>query len=96
MSSPKWSVDLFFHVRADLRPAQPLGRFCGPLSSGRIRLPLPEQIDLNSSFRRARVGADGGAEIVYISNESLLVILVVGLVAGWLAGKIVRGSGFGL
>ena len=66
------------------------------LSSGRIRLPLPEQIDLNSSFRRARVGADGGAEIVYISNESLLVILVVGLVAGWLAGKIVRGSGFGL
>ena len=66
------------------------------LSSGRIRLPLPEQIDLNSSFRRARVGAGGGAEIVYISNESLLVILVVGLVAGWLAGKIVRGSGFGL
>ena len=30
-----------------------------------------------------------------ISNESLLVILVVGLVAGWLAGKIVRGAGFG-
>jgi uncharacterized membrane protein YeaQ/YmgE (transglycosylase-associated protein family) len=29
-------------------------------------------------------------------NESLLVILVVGLVAGWLAGKIVRGAGFGL
>jgi uncharacterized membrane protein YeaQ/YmgE (transglycosylase-associated protein family) len=25
-----------------------------------------------------------------------LVILVVGLVAGWLAGKIVRGAGFGL
>jgi uncharacterized membrane protein YeaQ/YmgE (transglycosylase-associated protein family) len=34
--------------------------------------------------------------IVHISNESLLVILVVGLVAGWLAGKIVRGAGFGL
>jgi uncharacterized membrane protein YeaQ/YmgE (transglycosylase-associated protein family) len=33
---------------------------------------------------------------VHISNESLLVILVVGLVAGWLAGKIVRGAGFGL
>ncbi len=30
------------------------------------------------------------------SNESLLVILLVGLVAGWLAGKIVRGAGFGL
>jgi uncharacterized membrane protein YeaQ/YmgE (transglycosylase-associated protein family) len=33
---------------------------------------------------------------MYISNESLLVILFVGLVAGWLAGKIVRGSGFGV
>jgi uncharacterized membrane protein YeaQ/YmgE (transglycosylase-associated protein family) len=33
---------------------------------------------------------------VHISNESLLVILVVGLVAGWLAGKIVQGAGFGL
>jgi len=31
-----------------------------------------------------------------LSTESLLVILLVGIVAGWLAGKIVRGSGFGL
>jgi uncharacterized membrane protein YeaQ/YmgE (transglycosylase-associated protein family) len=31
-----------------------------------------------------------------ISGESLLVILVVGLVAGWLAGQIVQGTGFGL
>jgi uncharacterized membrane protein YeaQ/YmgE (transglycosylase-associated protein family) len=33
---------------------------------------------------------------MYLSNESLLVILFVGLVAGWLAGKVVRGAGFGL
>jgi uncharacterized membrane protein YeaQ/YmgE (transglycosylase-associated protein family) len=33
---------------------------------------------------------------MYLSNESLLVILFVGLVAGWLAGKVVRGSGFGI
>ena len=33
---------------------------------------------------------------MYLSNESLLVILFVGLIAGWLAGKIVRGAGFGL
>ena len=33
---------------------------------------------------------------MYISNESILVILFVGLVAGWLAGKIVRGTGFGI
>ncbi len=31
-----------------------------------------------------------------MSTESILVILFVGIVAGWLAGKIVRGSGFGL
>jgi len=31
-----------------------------------------------------------------LSTESILVILVVGIIAGWLAGKIVRGAGFGL
>jgi uncharacterized membrane protein YeaQ/YmgE (transglycosylase-associated protein family) len=31
-----------------------------------------------------------------LSNESLLVILFVGVIAGWLAGKIVDGGGFGL
>ena len=33
---------------------------------------------------------------MYISNQGLLVILFVGLIAGWLAGKIMRGSGFGI
>ena len=31
-----------------------------------------------------------------MSNESLLVILLVGLVAGWLAGQIMQGGGFGI
>ena len=31
-----------------------------------------------------------------MSNESLLVFLIVGVVAGWIAGKIVIGSGLGL
>jgi uncharacterized membrane protein YeaQ/YmgE (transglycosylase-associated protein family) len=31
-----------------------------------------------------------------LSNESLLVIILVGLIAGWLAGQVMRGSGFGL
>ena len=31
-----------------------------------------------------------------LSNEGILVILFVGLIAGWLAGKIVRGTGFGI
>ena len=33
---------------------------------------------------------------MYISNQGLLVILFVGLIAGWLAGKVVRGTGFGI
>jgi uncharacterized membrane protein YeaQ/YmgE (transglycosylase-associated protein family) len=33
---------------------------------------------------------------MHLSGESLLVILLVGLVAGWLGGQIVRGTGFGL
>jgi uncharacterized membrane protein YeaQ/YmgE (transglycosylase-associated protein family) len=31
-----------------------------------------------------------------ISGEALLVILAVGIAAGWLAGQIVRGTGLGL
>lgn len=31
-----------------------------------------------------------------LSNESLLIIVFVGIVAGFLAGKIVDGGGFGL
>ena len=33
---------------------------------------------------------------MYLSGESILIILVVGLIAGWLAGKIVQGTGYGL
>ena len=31
-----------------------------------------------------------------MSGQELLIILLVGLVAGWLAGQIVQGTGFGL
>src|ERR1700688_1142272 len=33
---------------------------------------------------------------MHMSGEGLLIILVVGLVAGWLAGQIVQGTGFGI
>ena len=33
---------------------------------------------------------------MYLSNQSLLVIIVVGIVAGWLAGRVMEGGGFGL
>ena len=31
-----------------------------------------------------------------LGTNSLIVILIVGLIAGWLAGKIMGGGGFGL
>ncbi len=31
-----------------------------------------------------------------MSVETLAIILAVGIIAGWLAGQLVRGSGFGL
>jgi uncharacterized membrane protein YeaQ/YmgE (transglycosylase-associated protein family) len=33
---------------------------------------------------------------VNLSNQSLFIIILVDVVAGWLAGKITRGSGYGL
>ena len=33
---------------------------------------------------------------MHISGESLVIILAVGLIAGWLAGQIVQGTGFGV
>jgi uncharacterized membrane protein YeaQ/YmgE (transglycosylase-associated protein family) len=35
-------------------------------------------------------------QAMYLSNQSLLVILVVGIIAGWLAGRVMEGGGFGL
>jgi uncharacterized membrane protein YeaQ/YmgE (transglycosylase-associated protein family) len=31
-----------------------------------------------------------------LSGESLIVIIVVGIIAGWLAGQVMQGTGFGL
>jgi uncharacterized membrane protein YeaQ/YmgE (transglycosylase-associated protein family) len=33
---------------------------------------------------------------MHMSGESLLIVLLVGVAAGWLAGQIMRGTGFGL
>lgn len=33
---------------------------------------------------------------MHLSNQSLLIILFVGIVAGWLAGRVMEGGGFGL
>jgi uncharacterized membrane protein YeaQ/YmgE (transglycosylase-associated protein family) len=47
------------------------------------------------SWHSAWLSDDQDANM-YISGESLLVILVVGVAAGWLAGQIVQGTGLGL
>lgn len=33
---------------------------------------------------------------MHLSNQSLIVIIIVGIIAGWLAGLVMRGGGFGL
>jgi uncharacterized membrane protein YeaQ/YmgE (transglycosylase-associated protein family) len=33
---------------------------------------------------------------MHLSNESLLAIILVGIIAGWLAGRVMEGGGFGL
>jgi uncharacterized membrane protein YeaQ/YmgE (transglycosylase-associated protein family) len=33
---------------------------------------------------------------LHLSDERMIVILLVGVAAGWLIGKVVRGNGFGL
>src|SRR5580692_2371678 len=41
-------------------------------------------------------GATKGRWTMNMSGESILIILLVGIIAGWLAGQIVQGTGFGL
>jgi uncharacterized membrane protein YeaQ/YmgE (transglycosylase-associated protein family) len=33
---------------------------------------------------------------MHLSNEGLLIIILVGIVAGWLAGQVMQGTGFGI
>jgi uncharacterized membrane protein YeaQ/YmgE (transglycosylase-associated protein family) len=47
----------------------------------------------SSSINRDAIRGDN---VMHLSNQSLLVIIVVGIVAGWLAGRVMEGGGFGL
>jgi uncharacterized membrane protein YeaQ/YmgE (transglycosylase-associated protein family) len=49
-------------------------------------------------FSSMRIGSDPlmGSKNMHLTNQSLLVIIVVGIVAGWLAGRVMDGGGFGL
>jgi uncharacterized membrane protein YeaQ/YmgE (transglycosylase-associated protein family) len=51
----------------------------------------------NYSHRRALASDPlAGGQIMHLSNQSVLVIIIVGIVAGWLAGRVMEGGGFGL
>ena len=45
---------------------------------------------------RVHVGTLWAWEDVVVGVESIIIMLIVGAIAGWLAGQIVRGFGFGL
>jgi uncharacterized membrane protein YeaQ/YmgE (transglycosylase-associated protein family) len=50
----------------------------------------------NRSDRRSPSGAcrDQGEDIMTL--EALIILIIIGAIAGWLAGQIVKGVGFGL
>ena len=48
-----------------------------------------------SALLHSECGANNDGGLI-MSATTLLVILLVGLIAGWLAGQIVKGTGFGL
>jgi uncharacterized membrane protein YeaQ/YmgE (transglycosylase-associated protein family) len=51
----------------------------------------------NYYHRSALAGiASVGGKVMHLSNQSLLIIVIVGIVAGWLAGRVMEGGGFGL
>src|ERR1700674_1315747 len=86
----------FFSAANDGRTAIRSGQFC---TDGRSPAAIGWNPDLVHAVRRVRAGDSQGIREPregVMSGESLLIILVVGLIAGWLAGQIVQGTGFGL
>jgi uncharacterized membrane protein YeaQ/YmgE (transglycosylase-associated protein family) len=49
-----------------------------------------------SKQRRAWARRRGNRGGIVMSGQALLIILLIGLIAGWLAGQIVQGTGFGI
>src|SRR6185312_14037884 len=67
------------------------------LARGQVEPMVPNSIvRLGLAFGALVVRCNERGGAMHISDQGILVILLVGLVAGWLAGKIVEGGGFGL
>jgi uncharacterized membrane protein YeaQ/YmgE (transglycosylase-associated protein family) len=69
---------------------------------GRVRLTCRQRpnilsrCDAKQRHGAAPSTASRGGIVIMFATNSLIVILVVGLVAGWLAGQIMRGAGYGI
>jgi uncharacterized membrane protein YeaQ/YmgE (transglycosylase-associated protein family) len=73
-------------------------RLCRELGSALLVVQLepfntPTHFNSEISALRPR---NGWESHMHLSNQSLLVIILVGIVAGWLAGRVMEGGGFGL
>src|SRR5437879_7684393 len=83
--------DILIDQQQEIRP---------PLTGRALALRMPATSSWRNGGARSASGWDRTArrswERISMSNESLLVILLVGLIAGWLAGHFVRGTGYGL
>jgi uncharacterized membrane protein YeaQ/YmgE (transglycosylase-associated protein family) len=51
-----------------------------------------------NNYHRCALPSDplAGGKIMHLSSQGLLVIIIVGIIAGWLAGRVIEGGGFGL
>jgi uncharacterized membrane protein YeaQ/YmgE (transglycosylase-associated protein family) len=68
-----------------------------PAEPGPRKLESSRRENMDRFERSAQDGTHQQGEFsMQMSGQGLIVILFVGLVAGWLAGKIVRGTGFGI
>jgi uncharacterized membrane protein YeaQ/YmgE (transglycosylase-associated protein family) len=60
------------------------------------RSPAVWGIMVGAAANAASLGREGGRGMVPVTPEALIVLIIVGLIAGWLAGLITQGSGFGV
>src|ERR1700722_14070303 len=101
-----WQDASWRNVRRSLRRSSP-GRSISIASSGKLGRSGTSKAGPGNWSRHVRqlcIGSnsarrDGACRVrgeFPMRGEGLLVTLFVGLVAGWLAGKVVRGTGFGI
>jgi uncharacterized membrane protein YeaQ/YmgE (transglycosylase-associated protein family) len=48
------------------------------------------------AYTQGGILSSRGGRIIVVGIDSIIVTLIVGAIAGWLAGNIVRGFGYGL